>query len=258
MYHNEAEVGKAIRSYLEGQKSQPNPLSRADVFFTTKLYTTGTYEQTRASIKQSLEASGLSYIDLFLIHAPYGGKEKRLASWRAIEDAIDDKELRCGGVSNYGIKHLQELLDSKPRVLPVVNQLEVHPFNTRSKITSFCQDNGIVVEAFCPLTRGEKMKHPTIVSLSKKYQCTPAQLLLRWSLQHGFVPLPKSSSKERIVENSLVGGFEISRDDMVTMDGLDEYYVIGMYDFECGGIDIRPIELMAFSGVIDWDPVNTT
>jgi diketogulonate reductase-like aldo/keto reductase len=108
-----------------------------------------------------------------------------------------------------------------------VNQVEVHPFNTRTDITSFCQENGIVVEAYAPLVRALKMKHPTIVSLSRKYKCTPAQLLVRWSLQHGYVPLPKSSKKERIAENADIGGFSIDDGDMETMDGLDEYLVTG-------------------------------
>jgi len=167
----------------------------------------------------------LSYIDLFLIHSPYGGKKARLESWKAVEDAIEAGEVRTGGVSNYGVKHLQELMDAKPRIMPAVNQIEVHPFNTRFEIADFCKKQGIVVEAYAPLVRTLRMKHPTIVSLSKKYSCTPAQLLIRWSLQHGYVPLPKSVTKARISENAEVGGFNIEDEDMKTMDGLDEYLV---------------------------------
>ena len=112
-------------------------------------------------------------------------------------------------------------------MFPAVNQVEVHPFNRRASLTSFCQDKGIVVEAYAPLVRALKMKHPTIVSLSKKYSCTPGQLLVRWSLQHGFVPLPKSVKKARIVENGEIEGFSIEDGDMKTMDGLDEYLVTG-------------------------------
>jgi diketogulonate reductase-like aldo/keto reductase len=122
---------------------------------------------------------------------------------------------------------LQELLDSKPTIPPAVNQIEVHPFNTREDITSFCQQNNIVVEAYAPLVRALRMKHPTIVSLSKKYSCTPATLLVRWSLQHGYVPLPKSVNKARIAENAEIGGFEIESDDIKKMDSLDEYLVTG-------------------------------
>ena len=107
-------------------------------------------------------------------------------------------------------QQMQELLDSKPSILPVVNQVEVHPFNTRTDITSFCAKHNIVVEAYAPLVRALRMKHPTVVSLSKKYDCTPAQLLVRWSLQHADI-----------------GGFEIGEEDMAKMDGLDEYLVTG-------------------------------
>lgn len=105
----------------------------------------------------------------------------------------------------------------------------MHPFNTRKDIASFCQAHGIVVEAYAPLVRALRMKHPVIVSLSSKYGCTPGQLLVRWSLQHGYVPLPKSVRKERIVENAAVTGFEIDEGDMASMDGLDEYLVTGEY-----------------------------
>jgi diketogulonate reductase-like aldo/keto reductase len=122
---------------------------------------------------------------------------------------------------------LEELLASHPKVLPAVNQVEVHPFNTREDITTFCQEHDIVVEAYAPLVRARRMKHPTIVSLSHKYRCSPAQLLVRWSVQHGYVALPKSTKKERIVENANIGGFSIDSEDMKTMDGLDEYLVTG-------------------------------
>lgn len=114
---------------------------------------------------------------------------------------------------------------SKPRVLPAVNQIEVHPFNTRTEITSYCQEHDIVVEAYAPLVRAWRMKHPVIASLSNKYSCTPAQLLVRWSLQHGYVPLPKSVTKSRVVENGEVSGFEIDADGINQMDELGEYLV---------------------------------
>jgi diketogulonate reductase-like aldo/keto reductase len=133
---------------------------------------------------------------------------------------------------------LKELLASKPKILPVVNQVEVHPFNTREDITSFCKEHGIVVEAYAPLVRALRMKHPTITRLAGKYGCTPAQLLVRWSVQHGYVSLPKSSRKERIAENADIGGFAINDEDMKTMDGLDEYLVTGERSLcRCGSSD---------------------
>lgn len=122
---------------------------------------------------------------------------------------------------------IAELLSSSPRILPAINQIEVHPFNTHPELTKYCQDQGIVVEAYAPLARAYKMKDPTIVELAKKYDCTPAQLLVRWSLQHGYVPLPKSVRKERIAENADVEGFVIEDADIARMDALDEYLVTG-------------------------------
>ncbi|OKL59047.1 hypothetical protein UA08_05753 [Talaromyces atroroseus] len=227
MYHNEKEAGRSILRFLETEKSKPDGLKREDIFFTSKLASNVSYDATRQSIKESIRASGLGYIDLFLIHSPYGGKARRLECWRALEDAYADNEIRAAGVSNYGVKHLKELLATNPRVLPVVNQIEVHPFNTRSEITTFCQQNDIVVEAYAPLARAYRFRHPTIVSLSKKYSCTPAQLMVRWSLQHGYVPLPKSAKKDRIIANVEIDGFEIEPADMKVMDDLDEYLVTG-------------------------------
>ncbi|KAI9733490.1 MAG: hypothetical protein M1818_007238 [Claussenomyces sp. TS43310] len=223
-YGNEKEVGTAISQFLKsGENAQR--LKREDLWFTTKLKSNNGYDAARKAIKSSIQQSGLGYLDLYLLHSPYGGKAKRLESWRAVEDAIDEGEIRAGGVSNFGVKHLQELLDSSPRILPAVNQIEVHPFNTRTDITTFCQEQGIVVEAYAPLARALRKNHPKVVELSKKYSCTWAQLLVRWSLQHGYVPLPKSVTKERIAGNGQIEGFEIDGGDMKALDQLDEYLV---------------------------------
>ncbi|QIW97357.1 hypothetical protein AMS68_002875 [Peltaster fructicola] len=221
MYHNERQVGTAIKQYLA-----KNPdIKREDIHYTTKLASNSTYAEARKSIKKSVEESQLGYIDLFLLHSPYGGKKMRLESWRAVEDAILDKEVRIGGVSNYGEKHIEELLASKPRIAPAVNQIEVHPFNTRSNLTAFCQKHDIVVEAYAPLARALRMKHPVIAELAKKYNASPAQIMVRWSLQHGYVPLPKSVKRERIQENADVGAFVLEDGDVKKLDGLDEYLV---------------------------------
>ena len=119
-------------------------------------------------------------------------------------------------------------MESKPRIMPAVNQIEVHPFNTRRALADFCKANDIVVEAYAPLARALRMKHPKIIDLSRKYSYTPGQLMVRWSLQHGYVPLPKSIKKNRIAENASIGGFEISPEDMQAMDELDEYLVTGL------------------------------
>jgi len=120
---------------------------------------------------------------------------------------------------------LQELLDSKPKLVPAINQIEVHPFNTQSAITSFCAQHNIVVEAYAPLARSLRANHPKIKELSKKYSCTWAQLMVKWGLQKGYIVLPKSVNEQRIKSNAEVDGFEITEDDMKVLDGLDEKLV---------------------------------
>jgi diketogulonate reductase-like aldo/keto reductase len=127
------------------------------------------------------------------------------------------------------IMKLEELLASNPRQKPTVNQIEVHPFNTRTALCNFCQQHDIVVEAYAPLVQALKMNHPAIVSIAKKYKATPAQVFIKWSLQHGYVPLPKSVKKQRIAENAELDGFDISTEDLNTLDRLDEYLVTGTY-----------------------------
>ena len=232
MYRNESQAGQAIKAFLSGP-SNKNALKREDIFYTSKLASNSTYDVARQSIKQSVERSHLGYIDLFLLHSPYGGKAHRLASWKAVEDAILAGEVKTGGVSNFGVKHLEELLASNPRIKPAVNQIEVHPFNRREEITSFCEKQGILVEAYAPLAKALRFKHPTVAELSRKYSCTPAQLLVRWSLQHGFIPLPKSVTKLRIIENGDIGRFQIEEQDMKSLDGLDEYLVTDWDPVDC-------------------------
>ncbi|KAI9723499.1 MAG: hypothetical protein M1828_004229 [Chrysothrix sp. TS-e1954] len=232
MYGNERETGQGIETFLSS-KMNTKGLQRKDIHYTTKLVSNSTFDAARKSITQSVQKSGLGYVDLFLLHSPYGGKQARLESWRAVEQAIEDGEVKIGGVSNFGVRHIQEMIDSKPKVMPAVNQIEVHPFNTRAEIRSICDKNNIMVEAYAPLARALRMSHPTITTLATKYACTPGQLMVRWSCQHGMVPLPKSSKKARIIENSQVEHFAISSEDIRKMDELDEYLVTDWDPVDC-------------------------
>lgn len=225
MYHNEAECGRAIRDFLANPSQNTNGWTREDIFYTSKLASNSDYATARASIRRSVKAADLGYIDMFLLHSPYGGKSARLASWKALEDAVKDGEVKIAGVSNYGQKHIEELLAINPTVHPAINQIEVHPFNTRTELAAFCKSVDIVVEAYAPLARAMRMRDRTVVSLGKKYGCTPAQLLVKWSIQHGYAPLPKSIKKARIVENASVDMLQISEEDMTKLDGLDEELV---------------------------------
>ena len=221
MYHNEADTGAAIQSFLSSPDNTQK-LKREDIWYTTKLSSNSTYDAARKGISRSVKACRLGYIDLFLLHSPYGGTKARLESWRAIEDAIDAGEVKVGGISNFGVRHMRELVDSKPRYIPAINQIEVHPFNTRTAIVEECKKHGIVVEAYAPLARALRMQHPIVQELSGKYGVEPGQVLVRWSVQKGYVPLPKSVKEARIRQNGDVEGFVLEDADVRRMDALDE------------------------------------
>ena len=176
-YRNEKLVGEALLA---------TDIPRAELFFTTKLPPKiRGYEATAKAIDESLANCGLTYIDLYLIHAPYGTRETRLGQWKAIQEAISLKKIRAAGVSNYGIHHLQELLDSKPSVKPVVNQVELHPWSGRAELVAFCNKHDIALEAYSPLTRGQKLDDETLRHIAQQYKRSPAQICIRWSLQKG-------------------------------------------------------------------------
>ncbi|TVY57974.1 putative oxidoreductase, partial [Lachnellula suecica] len=220
-YGNEAEVGSAINSFL----NRNGGVKREDIWFTTKLKTNSGYDETRRKIRDSIRKSGLGYIDLYLLHSPYGGRSKRAQCWQAVVDAVAEGQVRAGGVSNFGVRHLEQLLEDKPGLLPQVNQIELHPFNTQPSIVSFCESHNITLEAYAPLARSMRATHPTITQLAKKYGVSWAQLLVRWSLQRGFVPLPKSVKETRIRQNADVDGWVIDEADMEVLGGLDEQLV---------------------------------
>jgi len=159
------------------------------------------------------------YIDLFLIQDPFSGTERRLAAYRALLDAQKAGKIRTVGVSNYGVKHLEEI-KSAGLQMPAINQIELHPLCQQRSIVSYCRTHSIVVQAYCPIIRG-KMDHPVIIELATKYNRDPAQILLRWSLQKGFVPLPKSANAERIHSNAHLYDLELLPEDVVKLDALD-------------------------------------
>lgn len=155
-----------------------------------------------------------------LIHAPYGGREGRLGAWKALVEAQKAGKVRSIGVSNYGIRHLEELeeyIKNGGGGQIAVGQYELHPWCGRVDITEWLKKRGAVVQAYSPLVQATRMNDPTLQGLAKKYNKTPAQVLLRWSLQKGFVPLPKSVTESRIIENGQVFDFELSEEDMESL-----------------------------------------
>ena len=223
IYGNEADVGEAVRE---------SGVPRGDLFIATKLWNSDQgYDSTLRACEASLKRLGLDYLDLYLVHFPV--PDVRKESWRAMETLRKKGRCQAIGVSNFTIRHLEELIEES-HVIPSVNQVELHPFLYQKELLKYCQDRGIQVEAYSPLARGERLQDPRIASLATKYSKSPAQLMIRWGIEHGLVVIPKSTREERIRENSQVFDFDISDDDMRSLDSLDE--------------DLR----------LNWDPTNVT
>jgi diketogulonate reductase-like aldo/keto reductase len=216
IYQNELEVGQAIRA---------SGINREKIFVTTKLWPLDEQHDYVRACRESLQRMGLDYIDLYLIHAPPEPKYRKNA-WRAMEHLLEIGNTRAIGVSNYGVKHLEELFDYS-NVHPSVNQIEISPYLQRQDLVEFCSKNDIVLMAYSPLTRGLKLEDKKLRSMASKYRKTPAQLLIRWSLQSGYIVIPKSSRYNRIKENFSIFDFEIEKEDMVDMLKWDEKFITG-------------------------------
>lgn len=215
MYGNEESVGAAIR--MSG-------IPRENIFVTTKLWNSDHGNPGRA-LGTSLRKLKLDYVDLYLIHYPV---RERRQSWRALEGLRVDGKARSIGVSNFTIKHLAELL-AELKTVPAVNQVEFHPYLYQRELLEFCVAKGIVIEAYSPLTHGERLNDRKLVAVAKRYSSpgragakSTAQILIRWALQHGLVVIPKSARRERIFENAEVFDFEITAEDMQLLDSFNE------------------------------------
>jgi diketogulonate reductase-like aldo/keto reductase len=218
IYQNETDVGEAFRE---------SGLGRDEVFITTKLWNDGHgYEQALQAFKQSKSKLGLDRVDLFLIHWPV--PDLRLETWRAMEHLLDEGEVRAIGVSNYMVRHLEELLAHASHP-PVVNQIELSPYNYRSRqeVVEYCAQHGITIEAYSPLTKGQKLNDPMLGRVGRPYGKTAAQVLIRWAIDKGFVVIPKSTNSYRIAQNGDVFDFELSSEDLEQLDDLDENLVTG-------------------------------
>jgi diketogulonate reductase-like aldo/keto reductase len=216
VYGNEQAVGRAVRD---------SGLPRDDVFVTTKLW--NEFQRpgaVQSAVERSIEALGLGAPDLILLHWPVAGQ--RLAAWAELERLREAGVLRAIGVSNFMVRHLQELL-AHARTVPAVNQVELSPFLQQRELRALCQTHGIVVQAYSPLTKGRRLDHPVLARIARELQRSPAQVLLRWGLQQGVVVLPKSTRPARIRENLALFDFELSAGHMVALDELEENLVTG-------------------------------
>ncbi len=218
-YRNEEGVGKAINT---------SGIKREEIFLTTKHWVTERgYEKTLAAIDESLKKLGTDYLDLYLIHWPCVQKvtpdwaEINADTWRGFEEAYRQGKILSLGLSNFLPNHI-EALKKYAKIAPTVNQIEFHPGYNQLETVTYCQNNGIVVEAWSPLGRGSVLNNDTMIKLAEKYGVSPAKICLRYALQHGVAPLPKSVTNERIIENINVFDFEISDADMLVIDGLPE------------------------------------
>lgn len=222
VYGNEESVGKAIKD---------SGLSREDVFVTSKVWNTERgYDKTIAAYEASLEKLGMDYLDLYLIHWPAIEKqnddweELNKESWRALMDLYKAGKVKSIGVSNFQKKHMEALKDAE--ILPMVNQIEFHPGWLQEETRELCKELGILVEAYSPNGNGKLLKDDTLLKISEKYGKSVAQICIRWTLQHGTLPLPKSVTPEYIKENTEVFDFEISDEDMQTIDEME--YLVGV------------------------------
>lgn len=216
-YKNETSVGQAIKA---------SGVPREDLFITTKLGSKGhSYEAAKQAIDDSLTNLGLDYLDLYLIHwpAPLAIRDNweagNAGAWRAMEEAVEAKKIRAIGVSNFLPHHLDALFKTA-KIMPTVNQILLNPSDMQTEVVAYNNKHNILNEAYSPLGTGKIFAVPALQTIAEKYNKTVAQVVLRWSLQHGFLPLPKSVHETRIQENINIFDFEVSAEDMKLIDGL--------------------------------------
>jgi diketogulonate reductase-like aldo/keto reductase len=216
IYGNEADVGAAVRA---------SGIPRRELYVTTKLWNDDQgYDGALRAFDTSLARLGLDDLDLYLVHWPVSGK--RLDSWRALERLHREGRARAIGVSNFMPRHLEELL-AHAEIVPAVDQIEVSPFLQQRDTRAFCARHQIVVEAYSPLTRGQQLDHPVVTAVATRVGHTPAQVLLRWGIQHGLVVLPKSTREARIRENGAIFDFSLDAAAMAALDGCEQSLVTG-------------------------------
>ncbi|XP_062373149.1 aldo-keto reductase Mvan_2161-like [Sardina pilchardus] len=224
VYRNEVELGQALRELLP-----KHGLERADIFITSKLAPRDQGPMAPAACQRSLDQLGLEYIDLFLVHEP--GTEglrvedpqnsvNRAQSWTALEEFLSRGKFRAIGVSNYIVRHLEELFASC-KVPPAVLQVEFHPRLAQTELRALCAQRSVCFEAYSPLGTGALLSDPVVLEVAKGCGRTAAQVLLRWAVQQGIPVIPKSSNPSRVRENAQLFDFELSQEDMDRLTGLD-------------------------------------
>lgn len=211
-YNNEVGIGNGIKE---------SGIDRKDIFIVTKLWNDDHgYDNTIEAFNKSLNNLQVDYIDLYLIHWP---NKLNAETWRAFEHLYETGKVKAIGVCNFKVEHLEELKKTA-KIMPMVNQVEIHPFSTKNNIINYCKDNNIKVVVWSPISRGRVLSNELMIDLSQKYKKSIVQIVLRWHMQKGVIPIPKSSNENRIKENIDIFDFEISSEDMKAIDSLDEGY----------------------------------
>jgi diketogulonate reductase-like aldo/keto reductase len=217
VYGNEESVGRAVRD---------SGIPRDQIFVTSKLWNTVRgYNETKEAFEETLRKLGLDYLDLYLIHWPNPAgfrdrwKEANAETWRAMEDLYKEGRIRAIGISNFLEHHIEALLETA-EIIPMVNQIRLCPGDTKADLVAYCRDKGMVIEAYSPFGTGKAFEVPEFKQTAAKYNKTVAQLLVRWSLQMGFLPLPKSTNAARMKENADVFDFELDEDDVAHLAGM--------------------------------------
>ncbi len=211
-YENEEAVGRALAA---------SGMDRNDLFVTTKCWVDGYgREQTRRAFDASRKKLGLDVIDLYLLHWPVD--ETMMDAWDMLIALREEGQVRSIGVSNFTVRRFEDFFFGRTDVVPAVNQVELHPFNSRPDVRAYCQGKGIAVESYSPLARMKGMDHPDLAAVAAECGKTPAQIAIRWHVQHGLVVIPKSQHPERIRENADVFDFVLTDDQMRRIDALNE------------------------------------
>ena len=226
IYGNEAGVGRALAA---------SGIPRDELFITTKLWNSDQgFASTIAAYEASLAALGLDYVDLYLIHWPAPANDTYVESWRAMEQLLADGRVRAIGVSNFAPEHLERLAQTA-RIVPAVNQVELHPRLSQAEVRAANKARGIVTEAWSPLAQGGLLADAVIADVAARAGRSPAQVILRWHLQQGRIAIPKSVTPCRIIENLAVFDFDLSPADLLLIDGLNTDSRIGPDPVEFNG-----------------------
>ena len=218
IYENEKFLGDALQdAYASG-----SGISREDLFVTTKLWNDNQlFNDVIPSFDESLDTLQMDYVDLFLVHFPV--TETRRPAWHKMEEIYASGRAKAIGVSNYTVKHLEELL-SECSIVPAINQVELHVYLQQQELHDYCSKNGIVIEAYSPLAHGNQIDNPVLTEIALQYGKTNAQVMIKWCAQNGMVVLPKSVTPERIAQNIDVFDFELSQDDLAKIAGLEKNF----------------------------------